>query len=334
VVSTVDGLLSGASPAAPTAIDLDISFDGYTIYDGGGTAVADTGTPGNGDFDFAIASGADSSATAEGGLFDAAYADGTNALANAGSLTTGATDFNFDYAEDIGNNTTVSGFPDGAYAGGGSLVTGGVDSGTTGSSYDTAIDIGDNDGGSSGAFAGDSALIGEGATAGSGDIAYTNGALDGGEDGSAAVAGNNNYASSTGSETGNYEGAFAGDGSNNTAIADTNYTTNFDGVDAGAGNGNFAYVDGPDNSTAVAGGTSPAFDGAPTTELGNNNIAIVSDAFAALTSTPDSAIAGSTDTTAGSSDLAEVLLTQGNAVADGGNLLYDIITLFGTIASP
>src|SRR5271166_6697673 len=56
--STVDGLLSGVSPAPATAINLDISFDGYTIYDGGGTAVANTGAEGNGLYDFAIAYGA------------------------------------------------------------------------------------------------------------------------------------------------------------------------------------------------------------------------------------------------------------------------------------
>ena len=39
--STIDSLISGL-PAAPTPIDIDISFDGYTIYDGGGSAVAFT----------------------------------------------------------------------------------------------------------------------------------------------------------------------------------------------------------------------------------------------------------------------------------------------------
>jgi hypothetical protein len=321
--STVDGLVSGVSPAAATPINLDISFDGYTIYDGGGTAVADTGTAGNGNFDFAIAYGADSSATAEGGTGDYALASGTNALANAGSLTAGATGNNYDIAEDIGNNVDpYPDSPDGAFAGAGSLY-GNADSGT--SSDDTAIDIGNSSGGGDGAFAGDGQLFAYGG-AGNGDTAYTFGNIDGNEDGSGALTGDYNYAGMFGTETGNVDGAYSGTGNGNSAIADTSYTTNNSEVVAGDGNDNYAYVYGPDNSTADAGGTS--------TEVGNNDIAYVSDPFASATSEASSAIAGSTDTAAGSNDLAEVLLTQGNAVADGGNLLYDIISLFGNIASP
>ena len=43
---------------SPHTHHLDISFDGYTLYDGGGTAVANTGAAGNGFYDFAIAYGA------------------------------------------------------------------------------------------------------------------------------------------------------------------------------------------------------------------------------------------------------------------------------------
>ena len=328
--ATTDSLLSGAALPAATPINLDISFDGYTIYDGGGSAVAETGAQGNGLYDFAIAYGADSTAIAEGGTGDYALADGTDALAKAGSLTSGATGFNYDYAEDIGNNPTgpIDGAPDGAYAGGASLI-GGTDA-TTASSHDSAYFIGNGgtdadtpDGGNSGAFAGDSGLIGYGSTAGSGDTAYTSGNLDGFGDGSAAVGGSNDFASSTGSETGTNEGAFAAFGANNTAIADANYDTNGDGVSATFGNGNYAYVYGPDDSTASAGGTSA-------TDLGNNDIAYVSDPFSGATGMADSATAGS----GFSNDIAEVLLTHGNAVADTANSLYDIITLFGNIVSP
>ena len=172
--STVDSLLEWASPAPAAAINLDISFDGYTLYDGGGSAVANTGAAGNGLYDFAIAYGAGANATAEGGTGDYALADGTDALAKAGSTTAGATGYNYDSATDIGNNTAGgAGAPDGAYAGGGSLI-GNVDTGV--SSNDSAIDIGNNGpdgalGGNSGAFAGDSGLIGDGNVAGNGDIA-------------------------------------------------------------------------------------------------------------------------------------------------------------------
>lgn len=328
--STIDSLLSGLSPAASTPINLDISFDGYTIYDGGGSAVANTGAEGNGNFDLAIAYGADSSATAEGGTGDYALADGTYALANAGSTTSGATGFNYDYAEDIGNNpdpTSYVGAPDGAYAGGGSLI-GNTDA-TTASSHDTAYFFGNGgtdgattDGGNSGAFAGDSGLIGYGHTAGSGDTAYTNGNLDGFGDGSAAVGGSNDYASSTGSETGDNEGAFAAFGDNNTAIADTDYTTSDTGVSATFGDGNYAYVYGPDNSGASAGGESADL-------LGNHDIAYVLDPFAGASGSADTAVSGGSGF---SNDLAEVLFAHGNAAADTANLLYDIVSLFGNFS--
>jgi hypothetical protein len=253
-------------------------------------------------------------------------ASGTDALAKAGSTTAGATGFNFDSAVDIGNNATGGGVPDGAYAGGASLI-GGTDSGA--SSSDSAIDIGNNSaaGGQSGAFAGDGPLT-DGTGAGNGDTAYTFGNTSGSDDGSAAVGGNHDFASSSGSETGSGDGAFATDGNNNTAIADTNYTVDNAGVGATDGNGNFAYVDGPNNSIADAGGTS-------TTDLGNNDIAYVSDPFSSATSTADSAISGSDSTissSAFSNDLAEVLLTHGTATADTANLLYDIVSLFGNFS--
>jgi hypothetical protein len=335
-LSSVDGFLSGL-PAAPTAINLDISFDGYTLYDGMGTATATT-LPGQ--FGFAIAYGDHATAIAEGGTGNYALADGTYALAKAGSTAANATGFNYNTAEDIGNNvnpSTYPGAPDGAYAGGGSLIGNTDAAGTLASSHNSAFDIGNNgvstgpfppgtgDGGNSGAFAGDSGLIGYNHVAGNGDTAYTNGNLNGFGDGSAAVGGNNDFASSTGTETGTNEGAFAGFGDNNQAIADTNYTTSGDGVSATFGNGNYAYVLGPNNSTADAGGTAA--------HLGNNNISYVYDPFSGATATASSADAGSSGTASGNSDLAEVLLTHGNASATGANNLYDILTPFGPIHS-
>jgi hypothetical protein len=310
LLSSIDSLLSGVPAADPAAVtDFQISFNGTDLFPTLGNEA--TATTVAGQFGLAIAFGDGASATAQGGIGDYALASGTNALANAGSLTSGATGNNFDSAVDIGNNS--AGVGDGAYAGAGSL-DGGVDSGT--SSNDSAYDFGNNgpDGalnGTNGAFAGDSALIGEGATAGNGDIAYTAGNLNGTDDGSAAVGGNNEFASSSGSETGTGEGAFAEFGNNNTAIADTNYTVDNAGVGASDGNGNFAYVDGPDNSTADA--------------SGGSDIAYVSDPFSSATSTADHAVAGSGFT----NDIAEVLFTHGTATADGANLLYDIVSLFG-----
>jgi hypothetical protein len=333
-LSSIDSLLTGGALPAASALDYQISFNGVDLLPTTDNSATATTLPGQ--FGLAIASGDGAKAIAEGGTGDTAMASGTNALAEAGSTTAGATNFNFDSATDIGTNadpSTYTGAPDGAYAGGGSLI-GGVDSGT-GSSNDTAFDIGndtgtnttsgDFDGGNSGAFAGDSALIGDGATAGSGDTAYTSGNISGFGDGSAAVAGSNDSAYTTGTETGQNEGAFSGFGANNSATADANYTSDDTGVSATDGSGNYALAFGPANSGASAGGENT------TTLAGNNNIAIVNDPFG---STADNAAAGSSPTAAGSSDLAEVLYTHGDASAQGGNFLYDIISPLGTTATP
>jgi hypothetical protein len=169
--STIDSLVSGAVPAPATPIDLFISFDGYTIYDGGGNADAYTTT---GDYGLAIAYGdgayADAdgiggsaaaygtgaTAYAEGGTGDYALASGTDANAEAGSFADGATANNFDSAVDIGNNGSDDLLNNvGAYAGNRSLQYGGSDVGTD--SNDSAYDIGNNSAGvvNSGAFAGD-----------------------------------------------------------------------------------------------------------------------------------------------------------------------------------
>jgi hypothetical protein len=299
--STVDSLLSGASPAPAAAINLDISFDGYTLYDGGGSAVANTGAAGNGLYDFAIAYGDGAYASAEGGTADYALASGTDANAEAGSLASGATGNNFDSAVDIGNNTrdaATTGAPDGAYAGGGSLI-GGTDSATN--SNDTAIDIGNNgvstdtsfpgDGGNTGAFAGDGQLIGA-SGAGNGDTAINLGNDNGFGDGPAAVAGTGDSATTSGDETGTNIGALAGFGNNDIA--------------------------------SVIGGTSSADAGGEygTTILGNNDIATVFDPTGALGSTAD---AGANSLDPGNFDLASVFGDGLNATAQGANFLFDIL---------
>jgi fibronectin-binding autotransporter adhesin len=329
--STIDSLLSGASPAPATPIDLDISFDGYTIYAGGGSADAITNT---GDYSLAIAYGADAYA-ATGGTGDVAVADGsgalawavggtgdvseavgTNADAWAGGYGEGVTGADYDTAIDIGNNSVPAAYGTdiGAYAGNSGLA-GGTDGGT--GVHDTAIDIGNNtndsggDGSNDGAFAGAGGL-GNGSGDGNSDTAIDVGNNSGsGFDGSFAVEGNGNYASESGDGTGPGDYIYAGQGNDNTAIGAGDTL----GVDAYGGNDNYAYVDGPTDSTALA------YDG-------DSNIAYVSDPFGAGGS-PDSAVAGGSGF---SNDLAEVLFAHGNATADTAPLLYDIISLFGNFS--
>lgn len=304
--STADSLISGLSPAATTPINLDISFDGYTLYDGGGTATATTVS---GEYGFAVAYGAGANATAEGGIGDVAYADGTDALARAGSTAAGATGNNYDYAEDVGNNAAPStGYYDGAYAGNGSLIGGTDDTAT--SSNDTAIEFGNNTnsatvGGNEGAFAGSGHLIGS-AGAGNGDTAIDVGNEEGADNGPAAVAGNDNYASDSGNEDGQGVGALAGFGNSNSAT-----------VDGGT-------------SGAQAGGEYTSGAATPTADLGNNDVATVYDPSGTVGS---DAYAGFGDGVTGNSDFAAVFGVDGvtsNAV--GADFLYDIISLFGNNA--
>jgi hypothetical protein len=327
--STIDSLISGL-PAAPTPIDIDISFDGYTIYNGGGNAEALTTT---GDYSLAIADGdgayadadgiggsasaygAGAHAYAVGGTGDYALASGTNANAEAGSLASGATGNNYDSAVDIGNNGSDDLLDNtGAYAGNASLQeVGGVQGTDVGTdSNDSAYDIGNNSAGvsNSGALAG---FYND--ASGNGDTAYDAGNNSGfSYDGALAVEGNNNYASDSGDNTAGYDYAFAADGNNNTAIADTSDSIGLKDVSAYGGNDNYAYVYGPDNSSANAEGA--------------GNVAYVDDPFGTAGS-PDSAVAGDSGL---SNDLAEVLFTHGNATADSANLLYDIVSLFGNSA--
>jgi hypothetical protein len=266
-----------------------------------------------GDFGLAIASGDGATANAVGGTGDYALADGTNALANAGDSAPGATGANFDSAIDIGNNDPTTG---GAYAGASDLI-GGTDGGT--GSYDTAIDIGNitNDT-PLGIGSYDGAFAGAGGLVGlSGngdhDTAINFGNLEGTENGPAAVGGDFDTATASGNEVGNGLGAFAG-----------------------LGNGDLA---------SMVGGTGEADAGGQfgTDLLGNYDISTVFD-----TGTFSYADAGASATDPGNFDLAgafgpdlsSTMATGGNYLVDimpslgegaatgGGNLLADLLSLF------
>jgi trimeric autotransporter adhesin len=320
-LSSIDTLLGGgALPAPSSGLDLAISFNGVSLLqDGSANAFTTSGGYDlaiayganshaeaiDGTGDTAIASGSGATAFAYDGTGDYALADGTNAYADSG----GATGANYDSAIDIGNNAST-GTGDGAYAGAGAL-TGNFGAGT--GSYDTAIDIGNNTndaslGGNDGSFAGAGGLTG-GSGDGNNDTAIDIGNNSGAYDGSHAVDGNGNYASESGSTTGEGEGVFSTDGNDNTAVADASYTSSFDGTYAYDGNDNYASVVGPENSYASAG-------------IGDSNIAYVLDPFGSTASEATSGLGHS-------SDLAAVLLTDGNATASGANFLYDILTAFG-----
>ena len=158
-LSSIDGLLSGALPAAdPSGLNLAISFDGMSlVQDGNATA-----TTASGEYGLAIAYGDGAAPTAEGGTGNYALADGTNAEAAAAgpparpattstapstSATTGRRH------RRLQRRLRRRGQPSG-------------DQGGTGSgSYNTAIDIGNN---ASGTFD-DGAHAGSGGLAGLGD---------------------------------------------------------------------------------------------------------------------------------------------------------------------
>jgi hypothetical protein len=323
-LSSIDTLLGGALPAPATSgLDLAISFDGYSLVSDGSAQAYTT----SGDYDLAIAYGANSQAEAVDGVGDTAIASGTNAEATAYDGTGdyaladgtrayadagGGTGANYDSAIDIGNNDApATDIPNGAYAGDADLA--GNSNGGTGS-YDTAVDIGNNtnnagEGGDNGAFAGAGGLLGFTGN-GDHDTAIDVGNNSGVSDSTAAVGGNDNYASDSGNNTGSFDGAFAGNGSNNTVVTDVSYTDGFRYSQAGIGNDNFAYAVGPENSEALAQG-------------GDGNVAYVLDPFG---STVGEATAGD----GGSSDLAAVLLTDGTATSVAADHLYDVVTAAGS----
>lgn len=135
-LSSFDSLLGAAAvPVVPSALDYQISIDGYDLFPTAGNTA--TATSGMGDVAIAFGSGSD--AVAEGGFGDFASADGPGGLAIAGDEVAGATGNNFDFASATGNGSNaaagnpVGQFPD-----------------ATGSSFDFAS----TDGANSAALAG------------------------------------------------------------------------------------------------------------------------------------------------------------------------------------
>jgi hypothetical protein len=298
-LSSIDGLLSGALPAAdPSGLNLAISFDGMSlVQDGNATA-----TTASGEYGLAIAYGDGASATAEGGTGDYALADGAGAIAAAGGIA-GSTGNDFDSAIDIGANATGSQF-DGAYAGEGQLVANAGSPGSGSGSYDTAIEIGNNASGTfdNGAHAGAGGLVGLGD--------------DGNHDVAIDIGNNSN---------GSGQGADAVGGDYNSA----SYLGNIDVPDgsnghfayAGFGDGNIANVVGDNSYAASGGGFDPAV-------VGNDDIATVFDPFGTLGST---AVSGEGFDVPGSFDLAAVFGDGYDTfpLATGGNFLVEILpTLF------
>lgn len=174
--------LPAADPAAGP--DLSISFDGISLFHSG-TATAETGS---GTFDFALASGSDSFASAGtgergSGLFDSAMAYGTDSDAESGggnvdSAFANGTDtvsiaeagnFNGTSANGIDSQAvSADGNSDSAYASGqDSLAEAGGDSSTLTGNNDFAYYMGPGFGDNVGAFAG---WVGDDST-GSNDIA-------------------------------------------------------------------------------------------------------------------------------------------------------------------
>jgi hypothetical protein len=300
--------LAVAAPSTPSGLDLSISFDGTQLIQEG-TASAETVA---GDYGLAIAFGNDASAYAGGGTGDTAIADGSGAVANSYDGTGdyaladgtyayanagGATGSNFDNALDIGNNDLPT---TGYYDGAyaGAADLIGNDSGGTGS-YDNAIDIGNNT---------DGATVGgnEGAFAGAGGLIGSVG------------NGNNDTAIQFGSESGADNGPAAVDGNYDTASESGNFTGENTGALAGFGNGDLASIVGGGDSGADAGGT---YGGG---ELGSFDIAQVVDLFPTDGSFAD---AGADAADPGNYDIAsafgdDLFATTG---AVGGNFLAEFL---------
>jgi hypothetical protein len=226
-LSSIDSAVSGAALEAPSTsgLNLAISFDGYSLISDG-SASAETQA---GDFDLAIAYGANSAAGASGGYGNYALADGNFATADAGAESGSGN--NFDSAIDIGSEADNTDYVD--------AVDG---------SYNTAIQIGNNTG------SGDDVSAGTG----SHDTAIQIGSDSGGVNGVYADYGNDNTAVEYGNYAGNLDGTFAGNGNDNVAESVGNQSeADAGGQDLTDSDGNVAYVldpTGTDGSFAEAGG--------------------------------------------------------------------------------
>jgi hypothetical protein len=120
------GVAVAATPGTASATtDIDISIDGIDVFNGGGTATAESGMG-----DMAIAFGPNSFAVAEGGFGDYASAFSTGSVgagAVAGTELSTDTGNNFDFASAFGNDSEANA---GGFAG------------TTGHSFDFASAFG------------------------------------------------------------------------------------------------------------------------------------------------------------------------------------------------
>jgi hypothetical protein len=224
LLSSIDSLLSGGALPAPatSALDLDISVDGYTLLDLGSGATATSGAG-----DIAIAYGNGSFALAEGGFGDDALAT-NGGFAVAGDTNPGATNNIFDFANANGNGSDAvagnnsAGYPD-----------------TTGSSFDYASANNGNGTGGADATAGFN---------GSGDSAVAVG-----QDTEAASGYSGNAADPANFDSASVWGNLTTPGASTEALA---------GISSGAsGSGDTAFVIDPlasAGSFADAGGTSAA----------------------------------------------------------------------------
>jgi hypothetical protein len=116
--------LAATPGIASATTDIDISIDGVDIFNGGGSATAESAMG-----DMAIAFGPNSFAFAEGGFgdFASAFSTGTGAEALAGDDAPGASGNDFDFASAVGTGRT------GFAAAGNAILPD-----TTGSSFDFA----------------------------------------------------------------------------------------------------------------------------------------------------------------------------------------------------
>jgi hypothetical protein len=260
-------------------------------------------TADSGTGDIAIAYGANSTAVAEGGYGDYAVAEGSDALAKAGDAATGATGSNFDSAIDIGNNDVA---PAGEPLDGAYSGSGDLDGGTDGGtdSSDTAIDIGNNT--NDGDIGGD-----DGAYAGSGSLTQLSG------------NGNDDTAIDIGNNSGVGDGVGAVDGTSDYASLFGDNTGEALGPGVGVGNDDVASIVG-NNSEAQAGGN---FGDASTT--GNNDIVYILDPFGTDGDYASSGFDYGTGV-GGNSDLAAVLGVDDTVTnAIGTNDFYNIVSILG-----
>jgi hypothetical protein len=278
-------------PAQAATLDIQISIDGMDLFPTAGNTA--TATSGMGDIAIAIGNGAN--AGAFGGIFDSAFAVGTDA--GAVSETNGS---NFDTAIDIGNNTP--GGADGAATGG------------SFGSFDTAIQIGNNTGSGEGPYAGD----------GNFDTAIQIGSNIGYLDGPAAWEGNYDTAVEVGND--NVSGCCgntAGLGNGNLAYSvGDNDNAYAGGPDSDIlSNDNIAFVFNPfltDNAVSYANAGSNGTNA--TTGVGNHDLAAV----LGVDNTGATAI--------GAPDLYDIVTALGNesgtAASTSGGFLADLLSLF------